>query len=70
MRKLLHSMLFNSLSLKNYNLSLYDEQGEFLASKASTANHDASSYVFLSNFDELDWLQIERHVNHASELAM
>ena len=63
-------MLFNSLSPKNYNLSLYDEQWECLASKASTANHDASSYVFFSNFDELDWLQVEWHVNHASELAM
>ena len=63
-------MLFNSLSPKNCNLSLYDEQWERLASKASTANHDASPYVFFSNFDELDWLQVEWHVNHASELAM
>ena len=63
-------MLFNSLSLKNYNLSLYDEQWECLANKASTANHYASSYVFFSNFDEPDWSQVGWHVNHASELAM
>ena len=62
MRRLWHRMFFNSLSLEDYNLSLYDEQWECLASKAGTGNHDASADLFFSNVDKLDWLQLEWHV--------
>ena len=68
MSRLWHRMLFNSLSLEDYNLSLYGGQCQCLANKASTGNQDASADLFFSNIDELDSLQLDGMSRKASEL--